>query len=82
MNTKIINDNYYPHNFHGSVITPIFKTSTFCFKTAEEGEKTFNSLLNKSNDKPSFVYSRMNNPNMEITEKNRGNFLPYYFFKT
>tara|TARA_B100000745_G_C20147445_1_gene393492 strand:+ start:1580 stop:2791 length:1212 start_codon:yes stop_codon:yes gene_type:complete len=61
-NTKLFSDN--SKNFNGSIITPVFKTSTFCFESAEEGEQLF-----KSNDRSKYVYSRFNHPNMEMTEK-------------
>ena len=69
-NTKLFSDN--SKEFNGSIITPIFKTSTFCFESAEEGEKLFQSNDEDSCDnilKKKYVYSRFNNPNMDITEK-------------
>ena len=69
-NTQLLNKGYKPELSEGSVITPVFKSSTFCFPTAEDGEKAFQVALNKSNDNnPSLIYSRINNPNMEITEE-------------
>jgi methionine-gamma-lyase len=55
-----------------SVKVPIFPTSTFLFKTAEEGERFFH-LQNhpearRDGIEPGLIYSRMNNPNMEIVE--------------
>ena len=70
-NTLLLNKGYKPELSQGSVITPVFKSSTFCFPTAEDGEKSFQIMQGKiqSDDDPSLVYSRMNNPNMEITEE-------------
>ncbi len=55
-----------------SVKVPIFPTSTFLFKTAEEGERFF-YLQNHPEERGDgaelgLIYSRMNNPNMEIVE--------------
>lgn len=61
-NTKLfINDN---KKYNNSIITPVFKTSTFCFENSEQGEKLFQE---KINDK--YVYSRIDHPNMVETEK-------------
>lgn len=56
----------------GSIKTPIFQTSTFVFKTAEEGKRFF-SLAYGINQKEEgeelgLIYSRINNPNLEILE--------------
>jgi len=70
INTQLLNKGYKPELSEGSVITPVFKSSSFCFPTAEDGEKAFQIALNKSKDNnPSLIYSRINNPNMEITEE-------------
>ena len=71
INTQILNKGYRPELSEGSIITPVFKSSTFCFPTAEDGEKSFKIMQGKieSENDPSLVYSRMNNPNMEITEE-------------
>ena len=69
-NTKLFSDN--SKEFNGSIIIPVFKTSTFCFESAEEGEKLFQSNEEDPCDnilKKKYVYSRFNNPNMNITEK-------------
>ena len=70
-NTLLLNKGYKPELSEGSIITPIFKSSTFCFPSAEDGEKAFQIIQGKieSDEDPSLVYSRMNNPNMEITEE-------------
>ena len=63
---------YQPELSEGSLKTPIFQTSTFVFKTAEEG-KAFFSLaygLREKNEgeELGLIYSRINNPNLEILE--------------
>jgi len=58
--TKILTHN---NDSKKSIITPVYKTSTFVFDTAEDGEQIFKG--NSSN----FVYSRINHPNMISTEQ-------------
>ena len=56
----------------GSVKAPLFLTSTFSFKTAEEGKAFFELAYGlrdrEGSEKPGLIYSRINNPNMEILE--------------
>ena len=63
---------YNPEWSEGSVKTPIFQTSTFVFKSAEEGKQFFEVITGKKTLPPGqtngLVYSRFNNPNLEIVE--------------
>ncbi len=63
---------YDPQLSEGAVKVPIFQTSTYCFKTAEEGKAFFEVALGKREKLPGeeigLIYSRLNNPNMEILE--------------
>ncbi len=63
---------YKPELSEGAVKPPIFQTSTFVFKTAEEGKAFFEvayGLRKKSSgEEPGLIYSRINNPNLEILE--------------
>ena len=64
---------YNPEWSEGSVKPPIFQTSTFVFKNASEGKRFFEiaygkSTLNKD-EHLGLIYSRINNPNMEILEE-------------
>lgn len=63
---------YKPELSEGAVKSPIFQTSTFVFKTAEEGKAFFElayGLRNKDEDEEcGLIYSRLNNPNLEILE--------------
>ncbi len=63
---------YKPELSEGAVKPPIFQTSTFAFKTAEEGKAFFElayGLREKSkNEELGLIYSRINNPNLEILE--------------
>ena len=63
---------YKPELSEGAVKCPIFQTSTFVFKTAEEGKAYFEiayGLREKGADENlGLIYSRINNPNLEILE--------------
>jgi methionine-gamma-lyase len=63
---------YKPELSEGSIKCPIFQTSTFVFKTAEEGKAFFElayGLREKNQDEElGLIYSRINNPNLEILE--------------
>src|SRR5690554_3238020 len=63
---------YKPELSEGSIKCPIFQTSTFVFQTAEEGKKFFElayGLREKEQDEElGLIYSRINNPNLEILE--------------
>ena len=56
----------------GAIKSPIFLTSTFVFKSAEEGKAFFEvayGLREKYPDEePGLIYSRLNNPDLEILE--------------
>lgn len=53
--TLIIHAGQEPDKAYGSLATPIYQTSTFCFETVEEGAAKF------ANQIPGFVYSRGGN---------------------
>lgn len=63
---------YHPEWSEGAVKTPLFLTSTFAFKTAEEGKSFFElayGLRQKNQEEQlGLIYSRINNPNLEILE--------------
>ncbi|MEZ5059150.1 MAG: cystathionine gamma-synthase family protein [Saprospiraceae bacterium] len=63
---------YKPEWSEGAVKSPIFQTSTFVFKTAEEGKAFFELAYGLRaqipNEKLGLIYSRINNPNLEILE--------------
>ncbi|MBZ0245644.1 MAG: cystathionine gamma-synthase family protein [Cyclobacteriaceae bacterium] len=64
---------YKPELSEGAVKPPIFQTSTFAFKTAEEGKAFFEvayGLREKAqNEELGLIYSRINNPNLQILEE-------------
>lgn len=63
---------YKPELSEGAVKCPIFQTSTFGFKSAEEGKAFFEvayGLREKgAEEEPGLIYSRLNNPDLEILE--------------
>lgn len=64
---------YDPHDFLGSIKPPIFQTSTFEFSSAEEGKAFFELVSGKralkEGDSLGYIYSRLNNPNLDWVEK-------------
>ena len=79
MNTKhytpeslMMSHGYKPELSEGSIKPPIFMTSTFVFKTAEEGKAFFEVAYGirekEAEEILGLIYSRINNPNLEILE--------------
>ena len=63
---------YKPSLSEGAVKCPIFQTSTFVFKTAEEGKAFFemaHGMPGHDGEEMGLIYSRINNPDMEILEE-------------
>lgn len=63
---------YKPELSEGAIKCPIFQTSTFVFKTAEEGKAFFELAYGHREKHPTeevgLIYSRLNNPDLEILE--------------
>ncbi|HRK26217.1 MAG TPA: cystathionine gamma-synthase family protein [Chitinophagales bacterium] len=63
---------YKPALSEGAIKCPIFQTSTFVFKTAEDGKAFFELAYGMREQKPAeevgLIYSRLNNPDLEILE--------------
>jgi methionine-gamma-lyase len=63
---------YKPELSEGAIKCPIFQTSTFVFKNAEEGKAFFEVAygLREKNEgeELGLIYSRINNPDLEILE--------------
>ena len=70
--TLMMSYGYNPEWSEGAVKCPIFQTSTFSFKSAEEGKAFFEvayGLRDKHPDEElGLIYSRLNNPDLEILE--------------
>ncbi|RMF54386.1 MAG: cystathionine gamma-synthase family protein [Calditrichaeota bacterium] len=63
---------YKPELSEGALKCPIFQTSTFVFKNAEEGKSFFELAYGLRERQPreelGLIYSRLNNPDLEILE--------------
>jgi methionine-gamma-lyase len=63
---------YKPELSEGAIKPPIFQTSTFAFRTAEEGKAFFELAYGlrekEQGEELGLIYSRINNPNLEILE--------------
>lgn len=64
---------YKPELSEGAVKCPIFQTSTFVFKSAEEGKAFFQVAYGQREKNPNeelgLIYSRLNNPDLQILEE-------------
>ena len=70
--TLMMGYGYDPQLSEGAVKCPIFQTSTFVFKSAEEGKAFFQLAYGlreaRPSEEPGLIYSRINNPDLEILE--------------
>ncbi|MDI7862159.1 cystathionine gamma-synthase family protein [Rhizobiaceae bacterium n13] len=70
--TQMLNYGYDPELSEGAVKPPVFLTSTFVFKSAEEGRDFFDFVSGRREPPvgtgAGLVYSRFNHPNSEIVE--------------
>lgn len=68
--TQMMSYGYDPFMSEGSVKPPVFLTSTFAFKSAEDGADFFDQLAGRkeSTGEAGLIYSRFNHPNLEIVE--------------
>jgi methionine-gamma-lyase len=70
--TLMLNYGYDPELSEGAVKPPVFLTSTFVFKSAEEGRDFFDFVSGRREPPEGkgagLVYSRFNHPNSEIVE--------------
>jgi methionine-gamma-lyase len=70
--TLMMGFGYDPTLSEGSLKAPQFSTSTFVFRSAEDGKKFFAAMQGRRklgpDEEPGLVYSRFNNPNLEVLE--------------
>jgi cystathionine beta-lyase/cystathionine gamma-synthase len=70
--TQMMSYGYDPFLSEGAVKPPVFLTSTFAFRTAEDGAEFFDIVAGRKPPPPDtgagLVYSRFNHPNLEIVE--------------
>lgn len=62
-NTKLIHAGF-TKDAHGSVVTPIYQTSTFAFENAQQGADRFAGTAE------GYIYTRLGNPTIMALEKN------------
>jgi methionine-gamma-lyase len=70
--SQMMSYGYKPSLSEGAIKCPIFQTSTFVFKNAEEGKAFFEVAYGLreqgENEEMGLIYSRLNNPDLEILE--------------
>ena len=70
--TLMMGYGYAPDLSEGALKPPLFQTSTFVFKTAEEGKAFFELAYGlrekRRGEEIGLIYSRINNPNLEVLE--------------
>lgn len=71
--TLMMGYGYEPQLSEGALKSPIFQTSTFVFKTAEDGKAFFELAYGlrekRPREEPGLIYSRINNPDLQILEE-------------
>jgi methionine-gamma-lyase len=70
--TLMMGYGYDPHLSERSLKPPVFLTSTFVFRSAEDGKAFFELAYGlrkkRPNEEPGLIYSRINNPDLEMLE--------------
>ena len=70
--TQMMGYGYDPSLSEGALKPPIFLTSTFAFKSAQDGKDFFDFSSGRrelgAGQSAGLVYSRFNNPNLEVLE--------------
>ena len=70
--TLMMGYGYDPTLSEGAIKAPLFQSSTFVFKSAEDGKRFFEVAYGLRQRDPDealgLIYSRINNPNLEILE--------------
>lgn len=61
--TSVIHDGYDAKDMQGSLVPPLFQTSTFVFDSAEQGEQRF------AGEEEGYIYSRLGNPTITALEE-------------
>ena len=74
--TLMMSYGYDPKLSEGSVKCPVFQTSTFVFERAADGKAFFELAYGlrdqRPAEEPGLIYSRLNNPDLEILEDRLG----------
>ena len=65
--TQMMEKGYDPQLSEGAAIPPVFRTSTFVFRSAQEGKRAFEVAYGlrrpDAGETPALIYTRVNNPN-------------------
>ncbi|MEJ8573243.1 cystathionine gamma-synthase family protein [Microbaculum marinum] len=71
--TLMLSYGFDPGLSEGAIKPPVFLTSTFAYPTAEDGRRLFDETSGRSDATapggPGLLYSRFNNPNVQIVEE-------------
>jgi methionine-gamma-lyase len=69
--TLMLGFGFDPTLSEGAVKTPLFLTSTFAYKTCEEGKRLFDHMSGRApaGADAGLIYTRFNNPNLQIVEE-------------
>jgi len=60
--TEVIHSHYLSQEHQGSLVPPLYQTSTYVFDHAEQGERRF------AGQEEGYIYSRLGNPTVKILE--------------
>src|SRR6202045_3462221 len=70
--TLMMGYGYDPFLSERSLKPPVFHTSTFVFRTAQDGKEFFELAYGlrqkRPNEEPGLIYSRINNPDLQMLE--------------
>src|SRR5207302_9651497 len=70
--TLMMGYGYDPFLSERSLKPPVFHTSTFVFRSAQDGKEFFELAYGlrqkRPNEEPGLIYSRINNPDLEMLE--------------
>ncbi|RIW35723.1 methionine gamma-lyase [Bacillus salacetis] len=61
--TKVIHEGYNSDEYNDSLAPPLYQTSTFTFKNAQQGERRF------AGEESGYIYSRLGNPTVSMLEE-------------
>ncbi|MDQ1144734.1 methionine-gamma-lyase [Bacillus sp. SORGH_AS 510] len=61
--TDVIHYGYHAEEHQGSLVPPLYQTSTFTFDSAEQGERRF------AGKEEGYIYSRLGNPTVKMLEE-------------
>ncbi len=71
--TAVLTRGFDPALSVGSARPPVYRSSTFVFRSPEAAERAFGIVLGKvralGEDRPDLIYARLNHPNAEILEE-------------